>query len=432
MTITPVAPLAGSQLVVDTQAVIIDITDTYAIRVEVDSVEVWNDGLGFQNGWSGSYIIISGTHMRLVCDPPAPFTIGTNHSVYVLTDAENLTYTFRVSLEKLTTEADLSSPQIVQVDTYTWSARVHNNEDPGGLPAQFDGPGNVYLQVLDPRGSEVLAVPGNEVGLVWDEGRNKVIIYFIRNETVFYMEADPGDTPATKGYLRNLEATVRLAPNGEGDYHHEDASFPPIKKAMVESAVVKSTGGDGTWVANYSPYNAAPTPEIRSGGLDGPPVFLRMLRPTEDLESELLIGYYIVKFIGSTPSIIGFVEMAPEDYNVDFYDTNLTLGASYAVMGLYHLYAERDALGNPINLSAETRVGEIGAKAAVRSNLLSVLEPVEYAGYGEGSAGLDEGLGFVGESFPPLKLAVIQQVTMARGGEGYLYWADSSFAPIGT
>lgn len=414
MTITPVVPLPDSQLVVDTQAVIIDF-DAAPVEVQVDSVVVWDNVSGFQNSWTGEYITATGI-WRLVCDPPSPFTVGTNHEVYASTASESETYGFRVGLEKLTTESDLSAPQVVKVDTYTWSGRVHNNEDPSGLPSQFDGPGNVYLQVLDPRGSEVITVPGSEVGIVWDEGSNKVIIYFIRNSVVFYMEAAPGDTPTTQSQLRSLETTVRTSlTGGEGSEHYEDATYPPIKRIIDESPVIAMSGGEGYFVVNTSPYNAAPAPAIVSGELDGPPVVLRLERPTEDLESELIVGYYVVKFWKGTPSIIGYVTMDASDTYVEFRDSCLTVGARYGAMPVYRLNA----------YTQETRRERWGNKSLIEPGSISqVIEP-QCTG-GEGTWYFDE------ESFPPLKKAAVTDVELVQGGEGVFYWTDSSFSPTGT
>lgn len=426
MTIRPVVPLPDSQLVVDTQGVIIDITGTYAVRVEVDSVVVWLDGLGFQNGWSGSYIVLSGTQARLVCDPPSPFTVGTSHTVYVLTDAEDLTYVFRVGLEKLTTEADLAAPQVIKADTYVWSARVHNNET-GTLPPQFDGPGNVYLHVLDPRGSEVITVPGQEVGLVYDDTRNKVIIYFIRNEAIFYMEADPGDTPTTQSQLRSLQESIRLGNvTGEGVSSHADTSYPPIKFLMTQDVGIAAFTGESTFFESSSPYDAAPTPNIISGALDGPPVVLRIQRPTQTLESELLAGYFIVKFIMEVPSVIGYVAMDPEDAYVEFHDSCLTLGARYAVMPLYHLWTQRDVLGNASVRYPETRQESWGAKATLDTYGVSQLIEVK-ALTGEGNFAHSDA------TYPPWKVAIVEDVPVTEvTGEGSYAWADSSFDPIGT
>jgi len=424
MAITPVVPVADSQLVVDTQAVIIDF-DAAPVEVRVDSVPIWNDSVGFAVGtWSGRYITDTGI-WRLVCDPPAPFTVGSTHTVYAETGTETLTYGFRVGLEKLTTDGDLSSPQVVKVDTYTWSARAHNNEDPGGLPGGFDGPGNIYLQVLDPRGSEILVVPGREVGLVWDEGRNKVIIYFVRNETVFYAEADPGDTPSTKAFPRSLEATIRVMAGGEGHQEYDDAWYPPIKLPL-EQAVGFIGGGEGFYFNTQSPRNEAPTPEIVSGVQSGPPVVIRVQRPTRTVEDELLAGYYLVKYVRDTPSIIGYTAMAPEDDFVEFIDSSITIGCKYAVIPVYHLWTQRHpVLGYATERSYETKVDEPGPKSLALPEY-SFRQVVEFIGGGEGLWAYDDAW------YPPIKVPFSNTVEAVHGGEGYFYWADSSFDPIGT
>jgi hypothetical protein len=335
-----------------------------------------------------------------------------------------------VGLEKLTTEGDLSAPQVVKVDSYTWSGRVHNNENPAGLPPQFDGPGNVYLQVLDPRGSEILVVPGNEVGLVNDASRNKVIVYFVRNGTVFYMEADPGDVPSTQSQLRSLETTVRFAGGGEGVDHLDSTTFPPLKLLVPEFVEFSASGGEGIEpYIDSSPSNAAPAPYIVSGALSGAPVILRIERPTTALESDLLVGYYVVKFWRDTPSIIGFVEMAREDSFVEFVDSNLLPGSAYRVMPLYSLWVAKDAFGQIVDRSTETRRERWGARAVVSpGGLLQVVEPIATGGQGEELLSLyDEW-----EVFPPLKQAFAEAVAFSAGGQGGEYWADSSFDPIGT
>lgn len=421
MAINPVVPLPDSRLVVDTQAVIIDF-EAAPVEVQVDSIVVWDDAVGFQNGWGGSYIVNTGI-WRLVCDPPAAFAVGSSHTVYAETAAENRTYGFYVGLQKLTTEADLSAPQVVKVDTFVWSAHVHDNEDPAGLPPQFDGPGNVYLRILDPLAGEVLTVPGNEVGLVYDEGRNKVVIYFIRNETVFYMEADPADVPTTQSQIRSLEATIHASFGGEGHHTHSESSFPPIKKLM-EQPLAASFGGEGHWYEHGSPHGSAPAPDIISGALDGAPVILRITRPTAALESELLIGYHVVKFFRDTPGVIGYVAMAPEDAFVEFIDSNLLPGCGYAVMPVYHHWMQHDSIGRPTVGSPETRIEDWGTKSILSVNSISQL--ISSAFGGEGHQDYDEA------SFPPSKLAAVQGLDAVFGGEGYLYWLDSSFDPIGT
>jgi hypothetical protein len=425
VTITPVVPVADSQLVVDSQGIILDTDVAFvSVRVYISSwVDVWNSTSGFLNSWTGNFISYAGGE-RLVLDPPTSFSVGDIVYVNAWDTGGPIDYQFRVGLEKLTTEADLSAPQVVKVDTYTWSARVHNNEDPGGLPALFDGPGNVYLHVLDPRGSEILVVPGQEVGLVWDEGSNKVIIYFVRNETVFYMEADPGDTPSTQSQLRSLETTVRSVHGGEGDRHNDDATFPPIKQ-LVPEPVGFVGGGEGFFSVNTSPHNAAPAPNIISGALDGAPVVLRIERPTTSHESDLLVGYYVVKFWRDTPSIIGFVSMAIDDDFVEFSDSCLTPGATYGVMPLYYTWVAKDDAGTIVDQSPETRRESWGDKAPVEPGGVSQL--IEPSLGGEGiEPHVDD------QTFPPLKQAVIESNGMIHGGQGEQYWADSSFDPIGT
>ena len=156
MTITPVVPQLHDYYIETSQGILIDYTASpVTVDVKVGTgaaVRVWDNISGFQNSWTGNYIN-DGTYIRLVCDPPAAFTFGDTIEVTTTTATETLTYDFKVGLERLTTEADVGRPQIIEAGAYVWAARVHKNES--SWPSGFEGKGNIYLQVLDPRGSEV-------------------------------------------------------------------------------------------------------------------------------------------------------------------------------------------------------------------------------------------------------------------------------------
>ena len=138
----------------------------------------------------------------------------------------------------------------------------------------------------------------------------------------------------------------------------------------------------------------------------------------------MLVGYHVIKFFRDTPSIIGYVAMAPDDSFVEFHDTCLTPGAAYAVMPVYHRWTQRDAQDRVTIRSPETRIEGRGDKSVLAPTSLSQL--VEPSLGGEGHQFYDE------EAFPPTKLALIDGLDAVFGGEGHLYWLDSSFDPIGT
>jgi hypothetical protein len=146
------------------------------------------------------------------------------------------------------------------------------------------------------------------------------------------------------------------------------------------------------------------------------------------LESSLLAGYFIVKFIGDTPSIIGYVSMALTDTYVEFHESCLTLGAKYAVMPLYHLWAQKDSFGNIIARSPETRQESWGSKVVLPN--YGLYETVQIGDLlGEGSIFHSDA------SFPPWKVAVAEDIegtSVPTLGEGSYFWEDSSFGPIGT
>lgn len=399
---------------------------TAPTEVQVNGSVVWDSGSGFHSPWGGRYISHAGGY-RLVCTPPAPLTIGALYQVHAEAPSETLDYQFRVGMERLTTTGDLGVPRMIKASTYWWSARTHL-DDGTGLPPAFDGPGNVYLQVLDPRGPEVLTVPGKQVGLVYDETRAKVIIYFVRHGLIYWMEADPGDTPATQSQLRNLDTAVRTNIGGAGAGEvATDVSYPPIKKFQIENASV-SLGGSGSGeVEHMAPYDAAPAPGIVSGTLNEATVTLRILRPTKTLESWLLVGYHVVKFWGGVPDVLGFAPMPPGTDYVEFTDYAITPGASYAVIPEYWMWIAQDSLGNPDynRHSNVTRSEVAGAQTLLGAN--SVAEHLQVALGGGGVNELETDV-----TYPPVKLSAPQALNCQFSGSGIeLVWMDSSFPPIG-
>lgn len=425
MTITAVAPTANDQLVDQDQQIMLDFP-TAPVEVRVNAAVVWDSGSGFHAPWGGQYIVHAEGY-RLVCTPPAPLTVGAVYQVHAETASEALDYQFRVGMERLTTTGDLAAPRMVKASTFWWSARSHL-DDGTGLPPQFDGPGNVYLQVLDPRGAEVLTVPGKHVGLVYDETRAKVIIYFVRHGLIYWMEADPGDTPTTQSQLRNLDTAVRTSLGGASAGELEtDVSYPPVKKFLPESASVSLGGSGSSEVAQMAPYDAAPAPGIVSGTLNESTVVLRILRPTKTLESWLLVGYHVVKFWGGVPDVLGFVAMAPGDAYAEFVDYAVTPGASYAVIPEYWMWIAQDNLGNPdYNRHANvTRLEVAGAQTLLDNS--SVAEHLQVALGGSGQNELETDV-----AYPPVKQSVPQTLNCQFSGSGVeLVWIDSSFPPIG-
>lgn len=428
MAITPVVPTAYDQMVDQTQQIIVDFTAAATSLTINTTTVIWDNVSGFQNGWSGNYISHSGGY-RLACTPPSPYTQGATYKVIAQASGETLTYIFRVALKRLTTTKDLASPRLIKAGSYWWTARAHLN-DGVGLPPQFDGPGNIYLQVVDPASAEVLTVPGKQVGLVYDEARSKVIIYFVRHGTIYWMEADPADTPTTQSQLRSLTETLGATPVGAGvNSALTSVNYPPIKRAITEPMIVPGPVGQGVNELVYgSPYDAAPTPAIVSGTLTDNFVQLRIQRPAVSQESLLLVGYHIVKYFMGTPNVIGFASMAPSDVFVDFIDPTITPGASYAVMPEYWRYIPKNSIGTPL-YDERSPISEISI-AGVRARLETYSAREYMSVPGAVGAGVNSALS--GVTYPPVKRSVVETLGTPPVGAGVMaVWSDSSFPPIG-
>jgi hypothetical protein len=416
MTITPVVPRDLDQYIDTSQGLIIDYpAPPTSVRVQINDgadTLVWDDVSGFQALWSGNYITDAGV-CRLVLDAPGGYVRGDRVYVITTTASESLDYKFVVGLERLTTEADVGRPQIIEAGAYVWSARVHTNES--SWPSGFEGKGNIYLQVLDPRSGEVIIVPGNDVGLVYDVNRTKVIVYFVRHGVVYFMEADPGDTPDTKSQLRSIRETVNfgapgagnaldysdlafpplkqavlettpLGPPGAGNYlDYVDAAFPPLKQAVVESLSFALAGSGNALVYNDSPYDAALTPNIADGMLSHSTIRIRVAKPTTAPESSLVVGYYLVRFDYGTPSVIGYQAFVGAAAYVEFEDLAPFAGVCYAALPLYYR--------SPYTLETVTSV--LGAQVQLFPN--SVSQYVDLPSPGAGNA-----LTWIDSSFPPI------------------------------
>jgi hypothetical protein len=417
MTITPVCPQHLDQYIDTSQGIIIDFTNlpvSVYVRINAGAdILVWDNISGFQAGWSGVYITDIVGLYRLVLDAPSGYTPGDSVKVNANDSGETIAYKFRIGLERLTTETDLISPQIIEAGAYVWTGRVHNNES--SWPVNFDGPGNVYLQVVDPRSSEVITVPGEDVGMVYDPTLNKVFIYFNHHGTIWYIEANPDDIPDTKNQIRSIRETVNLGLPGSGNYlsyleevfpplkqaiienmnlalpgngnylSFVDANFPPLKQAVIESMSMALPGSGAYLVLNPSPYDAAPTPNIADGMLSQSTIKVRVSRPSITLENSLLVGYYFVRFDNGTPSILDYKVFGSDSY-IEFEDLDPTPYVRYAVMPVYYKNS----------YTTETVIEIWGNSIALYPNSIS-----EY-------------------------------ISLPTPGNGnYLNWTDSSFPPIG-
>lgn len=229
-----------------TTAIIIDFMATTVASVTVNNVQV-HDGVSALAGWIALLITRPGG-VRLVLDPPAPFTVGDVKLVTAqATDSSEVSFIFQVGLRQITFTDDASVPRVAETSTAPWVvySRV---------------PGNVYARKDEPLTAEVLVVPGDKVDVGFNELTNEVEIVYIQNGKVFIVSGADNDIPSTLTQPSILKTNIKSGVTGESPNHrHDVVTFLPLKIAVPSESLVSGDTGESPMFAFRSPPNS-PSP----------------------------------------------------------------------------------------------------------------------------------------------------------------------------
>ena len=244
MTLTVVSPRDRERLVPLSPSIIVDARGETVAQAVVNEVVVWN-GVTPLAGWMALTIPFPGG-VRLVLDPPAPFTTAQVVNVVVGGSVTtSVSFLFQVGLRQITFTDDASVPRVAETSAAPWVvySRV---------------PGNVYARKDEPLTAEVLVVPGDKVDVGFNESTNEVEIVYIQNGKVFLVSGADDEVPSTLAQPSILKSNVKSGVTGESPNHrHDVVTFTPIKFATpIDGTLVSGFTGESPFITFSSPPNS--------------------------------------------------------------------------------------------------------------------------------------------------------------------------------